>query len=140
MSSTLPPFSDLNATWTFIQPGLEYILGAHGEQGVTATVYMNCYTAVYNYCVNKSRRGTTPVSISNNSDNNSYSLAGAEIYKKLEEYLTEFIKNLKRLPNESFLEFYVRKWTRFTIGAVYMNNVFDYMNRYWVQKEFKIIN
>ena len=40
MSSTLPPFSDLNATWTFIQPGLEYILGAHGEQGVTATVYM----------------------------------------------------------------------------------------------------
>lgn len=135
MSSTLPPFSDLNATWTFIQPGLEYILGAHGEQGVTATVYMNCYTAVYNYCVNKSRRGTTPVSISNNSDNNSYSLAGAEIYKKLEEYLTEFIKNLKRLPNESFLEFYVRKWTRFTIGAVYMNNVFDYMNRYWVQKE-----
>ena len=135
MSSTLPPFSDLNATWTFIQPGLEFILGAHGEQGVTATMYMNCYTAIYNYCVNKSRRGTTPVSISNNSDNNSYSLAGAEIYKKLEDYLTDFIKNLKRLPNESFLEFYVRKWTRFTIGAVYMNNVFDYMNRYWVQKE-----
>ena len=53
MSSTLPPFSDLNATWTFIQPGLEYILGAHGEQGVTATVYMNCYTAVYSVSTNQ---------------------------------------------------------------------------------------
>ncbi|KAI5953220.1 CDC53 [Candida jiufengensis] len=135
MSSTLPAFTDLNATWTFIQPGLEFILGAQNDQGVTSTMYMNCYTAVYNYCVNKSRRGSTPQSISNNTENNSYSLAGAEIYSKLELYLIQFIKNLKKQPNESFLEFYVRKWTRFTIGAVYMNNVFDYMNRYWVQKE-----
>ncbi|KAI5959095.1 CDC53 [Candida pseudojiufengensis] len=135
MSSTLPAFTDLNATWTFIQPGLEFILGAQNDQGVTSTMYMNCYTAVYNYCVNKSRRGSTPQSIASNTENNSYSLAGAEIYSKLELYLVQFIKNLKKQPNESFLEFYVRKWTRFTIGAVYMNNVFDYMNRYWVQKE-----
>ncbi|EMG49848.1 CDC53 Cell division control protein 53 [Candida maltosa Xu316] len=135
MSTALPQYSDLTATWSFIQPGLEYILGAHGEEGVTANMYMNCYTAVYNYCVNKSRRGTTPASIANSSENNSYSLAGEEIYKKLQVYLTSFIRSLKRNPNESFLEFYVRKWTRFTIGAVYMNNVFDYMNRYWVQKE-----
>ncbi|KAI3402551.2 CDC53 [Candida oxycetoniae] len=134
-ASTLPAFTDLNATWTFIQPGLEFILGAQNEQGVTSTMYMNCYTAVYNYCVNKSRRGSTPASIATNTENNSYSLAGAEIYNKLDVYLVQFIRNLKKMPNESFLEFYVRKWTRFTIGAVYMNNVFDYMNRYWVQKE-----
>ncbi|WLF78514.1 ubiquitin ligase (cullin) of SCF [Lodderomyces elongisporus] len=135
MASTLPAFTDLNATWTFIQPGLEFILGAQNDQGVTSTMYMNCYTAVYNYCVNKSRRGSTPASIASNTENNSYSLAGAEIYNKLDVYLVQFIRNLKKTPQESFLEFYVRKWTRFTIGAVYMNNVFDYMNRYWVQKE-----
>ncbi|CAI5758372.1 unnamed protein product [Candida verbasci] len=135
MSATLPAFTDLNATWTFIQPGLEFILGAQNDQGVTSTMYMNCYTAVYNYCVNKSRRGSTPQSIAQNSDNNSYSLAGAEIYQKLNVYLSQYIQHLKKLSTESFLEFYVRKWTRFTIGAVYMNNIFDYMNRYWVQKE-----
>lgn len=135
MATTVPSFSDLTETWSYIEPGLEYILGAHGDEGVNAGMYMNCYTAVYNYCVNKSRRGTNPVSIANNSENNSYSLAGEEIYKKLHGYLTQFIRNLKREPNEPFLDFYVRKWRRFTIGAVYMNNVFDYMNRYWVQKE-----
>ncbi|KAI5967334.1 CDC53 [Candida margitis] len=135
LMSTLPAFTDLNATWAFIQPGLEFILGAQNDQGVTSTMYMNCYTAVYNYCVNKSRRGSTAASVANNTENNSYSLAGAEIYNKLEMYLVQFIRNLKKNPNESFLEFYVRRWTRFTIGAVYMNNVFDYMNRYWVQKE-----
>lgn len=130
-----PVASDLNATWSFIQPGLEFILGAQGDQGVTPKMYMNCYTAVYNYCVNKSRHGATATSIAASSDSNSYSLAGAEIYAKLDVYLTQFIRALKKEPSETFLEFYVRKWTRFTIGAGYMNNVFDYMNRYWVQKE-----
>ncbi|EGW31269.1 SCF ubiquitin ligase [Spathaspora passalidarum NRRL Y-27907] len=136
---SLPAYSDLNSTWNFIQPGLEFILGAQGDQGVTSKMYMHCYTAVYNYCVNKSRKSDAGSSLASsyapNADNNSYSLAGAEIYSKLETYLTQFIKGLKKEPHESLLEFYVRKWTRFTIGAVYMNNVFDYMNRYWVQKE-----
>lgn len=127
--SQFPVSSDLAATWGYIQPGLEFILGAQGDQGVTSKMYMNCYTAIYNYCVNKLRHGTGAAS------NNLYSLAGAEIYAKLDDYLVLFIKGLQKHPQETFLEFYVRKWTRFTIGAGYMNNVFDYMNRYWVQKE-----
>lgn len=132
--SSFPVASDLAATWTFIQPGLEHILGSQGDQGVTANMYMNCYTAVYNYCVNKSRTGQLPA-VGLSGDNLSYLLAGAEIYLKLDNYLTMFIRQLKQLPDELFLEFYVRKWTRFTIGAGYMDNVFNYMNRYWVQKE-----
>ncbi|CCE81377.1 Piso0_001277 [Millerozyma farinosa CBS 7064] len=135
MSQTFPVASDLSATWSFIQPGLEYILGAEGDQGVTPKMYMNCYTAVYNYCVNKSRHGSSNAPINATTGNNSYSLAGAEIYSKLDEYLVKFVNNLKKDPDELFLEFYVKRWTRFTIGAGYMNNVFDYMNRYWVQKE-----
>lgn len=138
-----PIASDLNATWSFIQPGLEFILGAQGDQGVTSKMYMNCYTAIYNYCTTKSRNTSTSISgagaggtlSSGGNNNSSYSLAGAEIYSKLEEYLVSYILSLKKNPNETFLEFYVKKWTRFTIGAGYMNNIFDYMNRYWVQKE-----
>ncbi|CAH6719312.1 cell division control protein 53 [[Candida] jaroonii] len=130
---SFPSSSDLDGTWSFIQPSLGLILGASGDQGVTPAVYMNCYTAVYNYCTNKSRNSS--LANNNNAVNNSYSLAGAEIYAKLEAYLVKFITGLTQDANESFLEFYVRKWKRFTIGAGYMNNVFDYMNRYWVQKE-----
>lgn len=143
MSQPFPPTgSDLNSTWLFVQPGLEFILGSHGDQGVNSKMYMNCYTAIYNYCINKSRHSSVASTSSSSSrgsgaigTNNSYSLAGAEIYKKLDDYLVKYISSLHKEANESFLEFYVRKWTRFTIGAGYMNNVFDYMNRYWVQKE-----
>ncbi|ODV81533.1 ubiquitin ligase of SCF [Suhomyces tanzawaensis NRRL Y-17324] len=131
---SLPIANDLDATWNFIQPGLEYILGSHEDQGVTSKMYMNCYTAVYNFCVNKSRRSNNDHHSTAN-ESNLYSLAGAEIYSRLDKYLTEFIRNLKKDPKDTFLEFYVRKWTRFTIGAGYLHNVFDYMNRYWVQKE-----
>ncbi|KAM9928933.1 hypothetical protein OXX80_009849 [Metschnikowia pulcherrima] len=136
---TLPIAGDLEATWNFIEPGLEFILGAQGDQGVTSKMYMNCYTAVYNYCTNKSRSsnpsGAAATSTRGGTEKTTYSLTGAEIYYKLEEYLVNFIRGLRAEPGESFLEFYVRKWKRFTIGAGYMNNVFDYMNRYWVQKE-----
>lgn len=132
----LPIAGDLDATWTFIEPGLEFILGAQEDQGVTSKMYMNCYTAVYNYCTNKSRSSTVSQAATRlGAEKLTYSLTGAEIYYKLEEYLINFIKNLHAEPGELFLEFYVRKWKRFTIGAGYMNNVFDYMNRYWVQKE-----
>lgn len=133
---SLPIAGDLDATWKFIEPGLEFILGAQGDQGVTSKMYMNCYTAVYNYCTNKSRNSSVLQSSSRSGmDKTTYSLTGAEIYAKLEKYLVNFIQKLHAEPHELFLEFYVRKWKRYTIGAGYLNNVFDYMNRYWVQKE-----
>lgn len=133
---TLPIAGDLEATWNFIEPGLEFILGAQGDQGVTLKMYMNCYTAVYNYCTNKSRSSSAILTGARGAtEKTTYSLTGLEIYTKLEEYLVNFVKLLEAKPNELFLEFYVRKWKRFTIGAGYLNNVFDYMNRYWVQKE-----
>lgn len=135
VSQTLPIAGDLDATWNFIEPGLEFILGAQGDQGVTSKMYMNCYTAVYNYCTNKSRTSNTAQTTRSGLEKTTYSLTGSEIYTKLEEYLVNFIQQLHAEPNELFLEFYVRKWKRFTIGAGYLNNVFDYMNRYWVQKE-----
>lgn len=133
MAVSFPAANDLEGTWNFIQSSLRLILA--GDQGVTSIVYMHCYTAVYNYCTSKSRHNSSTGNIGGNALTNSYSLAGSEIYTKLEQYLGEFISNLRHDPNESFLEFYVKRWKRFTIGAGYMNNVFDYMNRYWVQKE-----
>lgn len=121
---------DLNSTWLYIQPELELILEMNDSQSVSSSIYMNCYTAVYNYCVKK-----TKSNISNNYKNYSYSLTGEDFYAKLEDYLTNYVRNLKQNPNETFLNFYVDKWVKFINGARYMNNVFDYMNRHWVKKK-----
>lgn len=130
----LPKSNDLATTWAFVEPGLQLIIGgAEDNSGVTPQMYMNVYSAIYNYCVNKSR---TPQNLSSaNASSQSSLLVGAEIYKKLKEYLQKYVESLTKQPNESFLEFYVKRWTRYTVGAGYLNHVFDYMNRYWVHKE-----
>ncbi|KAH3674233.1 hypothetical protein WICMUC_003475 [Wickerhamomyces mucosus] len=129
----LPKSNDLTATWTFVEPGLELIIGGNDENaGVNPKMYMNVYSAIYNFCIKKSSSAT---SLSSNAANQSSLLVGGEIYKKLSGYLISYVKLLKKRPNETFLEFYVRRWTRFTVGAGYLNHVFDYMNRYWIQKE-----
>ncbi|KAK6200448.1 ubiquitin ligase of SCF [Scheffersomyces amazonensis] len=138
--AALPPSADFKKTWNFVQPGLDFILGTNDEQeGVTAVMYMSCYTAIYNYCINKSRSVSLIPSIiggNRSSDsNNSYVLPGAELYNKLDKYLTKVLKDVLSEKHDNLLEFYVKKWTRYTIGARYLSNVFEYMNRHWVQKE-----
>ena len=143
MPDMLPRSDDLDATWNFIQPGINKILGSEDGQStkrvnkvLSPTMYMEVYTAIYNYCVNKSRSsGHFNSDRSTNTPNQSSILVGSEIYERLQKYLKHYINNFHRQPNESFLKFYVRHWKRYTIGAIFLNHTFDYMNRYWVQKE-----
>lgn len=145
MTDTLPRADDLEDTWNFVEPGIGQILGRDGNPSSTVkgvdkvlspTMYMEVYTAIYNYCVNRSRSsGQFNSDSSHRQTNQSSILVGSEIYEKLKAYLKEYISKLEKTPEESFLQFYVRRWKRFTIGAVFLNHAFDYMNRYWVQKE-----
>ena len=59
MSETLPRSDDLEATWNFIEPGINQILGNEKNQASTSkrvykilspTMYMEVYTAIYNLC------------------------------------------------------------------------------------------
>lgn len=142
MSEILPRSDDLEATWTFIEPGINQILGRDGisaptgkrvDKVLSPTMYMEVYTAIYNYCVNKSK--SAGQFNADKQESQSSILVGSEIYEKLKGYLRNYISAFERNANESFLQFYVRRWKRFTIGAIFLNHAFDYMNRYWVQKE-----
>lgn len=142
MTDMLPRSDDLEATWTFIEPGISQILGRDGfTQGANKRVnkvlspamYMEVYTAIYNYCVNKSK--SSGQFNADKQENQSSILVGSEIYDKLQKYLRDHISGFERSAEETFLQFYVRRWKRFTIGAIFLNHAFDYMNRYWVQKE-----
>ncbi|SCU92895.1 LANO_0E02454g1_1 [Lachancea nothofagi CBS 11611] len=143
MADTLPRPDDLEATWNFVEPGIHQILGRDGtpssalkrvDKVLSPAMYMEVYTAIYNYCVNKSS-SAGQFNTDNSRQNQSSLLVGGEIYQKLQNCLQEYLSNLERSPNEGFLHFYVRRWKRFTVGAIFLNHAFDYMNRYWVQKE-----
>ncbi|SCU91963.1 LADA_0F13300g1_1 [Lachancea dasiensis] len=143
MTDTLPRPDDLEATWNFVEPGIHQILGRDGtasstlkrvDKVLSPTMYMEVYTAIYNYCVNKSS-SAGQFNADNSRQNQSSLLIGGEIYHKLQNCLQEYLSKLERGENEAFLHFYVRRWKRFTVGAIFLNHAFDYMNRYWVQKE-----
>ncbi|GCE98819.1 ubiquitin ligase (cullin) of SCF [Zygosaccharomyces mellis] len=141
MSDVLPRSDDLDATWNFIEPVISQILGRDGtpslakrvDKVLSPTMYMEVYTAIYNYCVDKSR--SSGQFNADKQESQSSILVGSEIYQRLGRYLRDYIKNFEKSDNESFLQFYVRRWKRFTVGAIFLNHAFDYMNRYWVQKE-----
>ncbi|CCE94007.1 cullin CDC53 TDEL_0H01480 [Torulaspora delbrueckii] len=142
MTDILPRSDDLEATWSFIEPGIAQILGRDGlttttnkrvNKVLSPTMYMEVYTAIYNYCVNKSK--SSGQFNADKQENQSSILVGSEIYEKLKKYLKDHISGFERNSNESFLQFYVRRWKRFTVGTIFLNHAFDYMNRYWVQKE-----
>lgn len=134
---SLPPVGDLESTWAFIEPNLYKILGTEDvREGIRAEEFMDTYTAIYNFCVSRSRNSTVVNStVGGDSGTRLVVLVGGEIYLKLEKFLVKYVTGLAKQADESFLEFYVRKWRRFQIGSGYLNNVFDYMNRYWVLKE-----
>lgn len=143
MTDTLPRADDLEATWNFVEPGIHQILGRDGtasstlkrvDKVLSPAMYMEVYTAIYNYCVNKSS-SAGQFNTDSSRQNQSSLLVGGEIYQKLKDCLQNYLSGLQRDANESFLQFYVRRWKRFTVGAVFLNHAFDYMNRYWVQKE-----
>lgn len=142
MTDILPRSDDLEATWSFIEPGIAQILGRDGlttttnkrvNKVLSPTMYMEVYTAIYNYCVNKSK--SSGQFNADKQENQSSILVGSEIYEKLKKYLKDHISGFERNANETFLQFYVRRWKQFTVGAIFLNHAFDYMNRYWVQKE-----
>ncbi|SCV99845.1 LAFE_0B03774g1_1 [Lachancea fermentati] len=142
MANSLPRSDDLEATWNFVEPGIGQILGRDGtpssvlkrvDKVLSPTMYVEVYTAIYNYCVNKSS-STGQFNTDSRQSQNSI-LVGSEIYEKLKLYLKDYISKLTRDPEETFLQFYVRRWKRYTVGAIFLNHAFDYMNRYWVQKE-----
>jgi hypothetical protein len=37
--------------------------------------------------------------------------------------------------DESLLQYYTKQWTRYTAAARVVNNIFMYLNRYWVKRE-----
>lgn len=94
-------------------------------------MYTNTYTNVYNYCTASSKRAHT----NNSSTTSTVRLVGSDLYEKVKGFLKNYLLSGKQRENESFLQYYIRAWKRYLIGSKRLNDVMDYLNRYWVTKE-----
>lgn len=134
----LPRADDLPATWKYIENGLNKIMIEDLSKGGLSTVmYMNIYTAIHNFCIAHQApmgpRVTGPIM------RQGAQLLGADLYRNLEEYLQNHLAQLLLETNhysgDALLQHYIKAWDRYTIGARYLNHIFDYVNRHWIKRE-----
>ncbi|KAG8899979.1 hypothetical protein FRC00_000382 [Tulasnella sp. 408] len=66
-------------------------------------------------------------------------LSGLLLYDHLTEYFNAHLKGLRdasdSLQGEALLRYYTKEWDRYTTGANFINRLFTYLNRHWVQRE-----
>ncbi|ORZ15680.1 Cullin [Absidia repens] len=134
----LPAATDFNATWNYLEEGLDQIMNRFDE-GLTSVRYTLLYSAVHNFCA-RSHNAMTSSSIgSSNPHRASANLIGAELYNSLTQYLEAHLKNIRqeseRHMDEDLLQYYTKQWIRYTTAARLINNIFMYINRYWVKRE-----
>ncbi|GAA5956684.1 hypothetical protein JCM8115_000647 [Rhodotorula mucilaginosa] len=139
--SGLPDSRDLNATWHFLEQGVDHIMTRLSE-GMSYKKYMDLYTVSYNYCTSSRMNSggvNETIGVAASSTRSGANLMGADLYKHLQQYFISHLKQVREqaadLTDEPLLRYYTREWDRYTTGASYVNRLFTYLNRHWVKRE-----
>ncbi|ORY98895.1 Cullin [Syncephalastrum racemosum] len=136
----LPPANDFGATWDFLQSGLDQIMNRL-EEGLDRTRYSILYSAVHNFCARGSPPAPTGPSGMGTPMNHRAAthLIGAELYNSLSKWLENHLDKIRaeseQHMDEALLQYYTKQWIRYTTAARVVNNIFMYLNRYWVKRE-----
>lgn len=126
--------------------------------GMSYSYYILLYTAIYNYCTQPGKTGLTSFS----PRRGGASLQGADLHRSLHNWLSVHCKSMRevrglfvikvwyqkadsnlsalpqeaeKLPDQELLKYYARQWDRYTRGALYVNKLFNYLNKHWVKRE-----
>ncbi|KAI3639288.1 hypothetical protein MIR68_002818 [Amoeboaphelidium protococcarum] len=125
--------AEADELWRDIESGVDQIM-TRLQQGLSYNRYMGLYTSVYNHCT----MSRIPVS-SNSQVVRGPNLMGEFLYEQLSLYLKNHLVGLQtrsqQFVGDELLKFYSEEWQRFTRAALYINRIFNYLNRHWVKRQ-----
>ncbi|EFA83667.1 cullin A [Heterostelium album PN500] len=126
----------LDEIWPELEEGIYKII-TELYKGFPKQKWMALYTHVYNYCAaSQSKTGKVGVTKQSNAGAN---YVGEELYNRLNNFLKRHMKELLKVAetkmDEPLLNYYYTEWDRYTCAMKYINNIFQYLNRYWIKRE-----
>ncbi|CAG0922208.1 unnamed protein product [Notodromas monacha] len=131
---------DLDSIWDDLRRGIDQI---YSQEHMNRSRYIMLYTHVYNYCTSGAARpnnaGKKKTSAGGSSAGGGAQFVGHELYKRLKEYLQEYLVRLqlkgKDRMDEDVLRFYTEEWEKFQFSSKVLDGVCSYLNRHWVKRE-----
>lgn len=133
----MPNREDLEATWKYLEAGIDKIM-LNLQDGIDMQTYMGVYTAVHNFCTSQKAISHASTGVIGGAHRGAH-LLGEDLYQNLIKYLVRYLRELvsksRTHADEALLTFYIREWDRYTTAAKYINHLFRYLNRHWVKRE-----